>query len=117
MQGLYQDPLGRAPAQSEVDAWVMALHQGTQPMAVALGFAASAEREGQHVTQDYLDFLGRRPTSSEVDAWVTVFTNGSQTNEDVQAGFAGSREYYQQTGGSPDNWWRDAVAALFVRGA
>jgi hypothetical protein len=91
--GMYHDLLGRAPAQAEVDGWVNALNNGTSPTQVAYGFAASAEREGIRVNNDYLNYLGRPASSAEVAGWVSAFENGT-SNENVIAGFVGSPENF-----------------------
>jgi hypothetical protein len=105
--GMYQDLLGRTPSQSEVDGWVNALNQGMTPQAVAYGFAASTEREGQRVQADYQKYLGRSASGAEVPLWVGAFENG-YTNEDVVAGFLGSVEYFQGHA-STSNVWLDAA--------
>jgi hypothetical protein len=95
VDGMYHDLLGRTPAATEVSGWVRAMAQGLTPEQVAYGFAASAEREGQRVSADYVHYLGRQPSTDEVDAWVQVFLHGA-SNEDVIAGFVGSPEYFQK---------------------
>jgi hypothetical protein len=94
--GMYQDLLGRTPAQTEVDGWLYALGHGVSPRQVAYGFAASAEREAIRVNNDYMTYLGRQASQAEVQGWVYAFEHGA-SNEDVVAGFVGSAEYY----GSP----------------
>src|SRR5262249_38895323 len=59
VRGMYKDLLGRDPLQSEVDAWVRALNMGVSTTEVAHGFAASLERESQHVQGNYQRYLGR----------------------------------------------------------
>jgi hypothetical protein len=61
---------------------------------VAYGFAASAEREGQLVQQDYQRFLRRTAGAGEVAYWVNAFGQG-MTNEDIVTGFVSSDEYYR----------------------
>jgi hypothetical protein len=90
---MYQDLLGRTPAASEVQGWVNALNSGTSPATVALGFAASAEREGQRVRFNYRTYLGREAQPAEVTEWVNAFLGGL-TNEGMIGGFVGSPEYY-----------------------
>jgi hypothetical protein len=99
IQGMYQDLLGRTPSQAEVDGWVSALQTSLSPTQVAYGFAASPEREGQHVTADYGHYLHRTPAQAEVDGWVRAFLVG-QTNENVVSGFVGSAEYYKMHTGT-----------------
>jgi len=84
---------GRAGTQAEVNFWLSRLQSGVSPQAVASGFAASGEREGNRVRADYQTLLGRTPAQSEVDFWVNRFAQGL-TNEDLAAGFLGSIEYY-----------------------
>jgi hypothetical protein len=91
--GMYQDLLGRTPGASEVQGWVNVLNSGTPASAVALGFAASQERETQRVLANYLTYLGRGPRPDEVALWVNGFLGGL-SNEDMVAGFVGSPEYY-----------------------
>jgi hypothetical protein len=90
---MYQDLLGRSPGADEVQGWVNALNNGTPAAAVALGFAASAEREGQLVRFNYRTYLGREATPAEVAEWVNAFVGGL-TNEGMAGGFVGSPEYY-----------------------
>src|SRR5205807_609586 len=47
VKGMYHDLLGRTPDQDGVSYWVDQLAHGADASLVALGFAASAEREGQ----------------------------------------------------------------------
>ncbi|HVC92930.1 MAG TPA: DUF4214 domain-containing protein, partial [Pirellulales bacterium] len=93
VDAMYQDLLGRAPDPQGETYWVTQLDQGTSRATVALGFAASPEREALRITQDYVDFLDRLPGQSEVDFWVQEFQNGV-TNEDVITSFVASDEYY-----------------------
>jgi hypothetical protein len=89
-----QDLLGRAPSDSEVQGWVDALNHGVSPSTVAYGFAASPEREGQRVQANYRTYLGRPAEPQEVAPWVAAFTAGQTSNEDMEAGFTASVEYY-----------------------
>jgi hypothetical protein len=112
--GMYKDLLGRAPAQAEVDVWVNALNHGTSPRDVAYGFAASAEREGQRVQDDYSRFLGRPATQAEVNAWVDAFEHGA-SNEDVVAGFVGSQENFDRHGDDVNTWTAGAYQSILGR--
>jgi hypothetical protein len=93
VQGLYQDLLQLTPSAAEVQGWVNGLNQGLAPETVSYGFAASAEREGIRVGNDYFTYLGRTPSQPEVDGWVNNLTHGL-SNENLAAGFLGSAEYY-----------------------
>jgi hypothetical protein len=117
--GMYHDLLGRAPGEAEVGAWEAALAAGASPVQVAYGFAASAEREGLRVADNYLTYLGRAPSRSEVDAWVAAFVRGV-SSEDMVAGFVGSTEYFNRPGkggGSAEAWVRSAYLDVLFRAA
>lgn len=116
VSGMYEDLLGRAPDTAGLDAWVNALETGTSPSTVALGFAASREREAERITNDYVSLLGRTPSAAEVDSWVNAFERGV-TNEDVEAGFVGSPEYYHAHGGNKVDFLNAAYQAILHRAA
>jgi hypothetical protein len=94
VDAMYLDLLGRTPDAAGEGYWVEALGLGAGLSKVAYGFAASPEREGQLVQQDYQTFLHRSASGGEVAYWVERFTQGV-TNEDVVAGFLGSDEYFR----------------------
>src|SRR5262249_7059842 len=91
--------------------WVLAL-DGATPAAVALGFTASAERQGLRVRADYQQLLSREPGQTELDAWVAAFVNGQVANEDVLAGFLSSPEYFQKHSRNPQEWLDGAILDL-----
>ena len=62
--------------------------------AVALGFAASAEREAQRITLDYMTYLHRQPDQAGLAFWSDQFINHGKTNEDLITGFIASDEYF-----------------------
>ncbi|HET6881475.1 MAG TPA: CHRD domain-containing protein, partial [Pirellulales bacterium] len=97
---MYFDLLGRAPDSQGEAFWIHSLAQGVTRSAVALGFAASAEREGIIVQNDYETFLRRTPGQSEIDGWVNAFEHGL-SNETVVAGLIASDEYFRLVGGQP----------------
>jgi hypothetical protein len=115
---MYHDLLGRAPSDTEVNTWLQVLSQGTSTEAVAYGFAASAEREGIRVRDDYFRYLGRTPSPGEVDVWVRTFANGL-TNEGLVAGFLASLEYYNASSkgnGDKADWLTSAFLDVLGRG-
>jgi hypothetical protein len=101
--GLYQKLLGRAPDPAGLDNWLRALQAGQNPSAIALGFAAGAEREAARITADYQTYLGRPPEPGVVSTWVNAFENGL-SNENVVADFVGSPEYFQTHGDNIGDW-------------
>ncbi len=113
VSSMYVDLLGRAAVPSEVSYWVGRLNAGVAPTTIAFGFAASAEREGIRVRQNYANYLGRSPSQGEVDAWVDQFVNRGMTSETMAAGFAGSAEYFRNAskGGGEIVRWLDALYA------
>jgi hypothetical protein len=118
VRGMYQDLLHRAPAQSEINYWVGQLNSGVSTITVALGFAASPERETTRVNNDYLTYLNRSASSTEVAYWVDQFINHGQTNEDLAAGFVGSTEYWNvpnKGNGNPTTWVQSAYRDVLVR--
>jgi hypothetical protein len=116
--GMYEDLLGREPTDAETQNWVKVLASGTSTNAVALGFAASPERETARVQTNYQTYLQRAPAQSEVDQWVKGFVSGL-TNEDMVAGFVGSPEYYLSTQKGQSNtaqWVDQAYHDVLSRG-
>jgi hypothetical protein len=95
VDAMYQDLLGRQPDQGGESYWIGQLANGANRSSVAYGFAASSEREGQHVMADYQKYLGRPAGSSEIAYWVGQFTLGV-TNEDIISGFVSSDEYFNR---------------------
>jgi fibronectin type 3 domain-containing protein len=116
--GMYRDLLGREPDSQGLANWQAELAQGVLPSSIAYGFAASAEREGERITGDYLAYLGRKPESATViNNWVQVFLSGT-TNESVIAGFVASPEYFNQASrgdGNVDFWISSAYHDVLHR--
>ncbi len=98
IEAMYHDLLGRGPDAAGESYWLQQLAAGADRATVAYGFAASTEREGQLVQQDYLTFLHRTASPSEVAYWVNAFTQGL-TNEDIITGFVSSEEYFRAHSG------------------
>ncbi|HEV3006827.1 MAG TPA: DUF4214 domain-containing protein, partial [Pirellulales bacterium] len=94
VRAMYGDILGRDADAAGLAFWTSQLAHGGDRSAVVLGFAASPEREGRRVSDDYFTDLGRSADAAGQDYWVNAFENGMH-NEDVIAGFLASDEYYQ----------------------
>jgi hypothetical protein len=112
--GMYQNLLGRSPAASEVQYWLNQLAASESTSDIAYGFAASRERESQHVSADYQQYLGRGAQTSEIDYWVNVFENGG-SNEQVIVGFISSQEYFQERGNNIVDWLYIGYRAVLNR--
>jgi hypothetical protein len=113
VSSMYVDLLGRPAGPTELSFWVGRLNAGVAPTTIAFGFAASAEREGIRVRQNYANLLGRPPSQPEVDSWVNQFVNHGMTSETMIAGFAGSPEYFRNVVKGNGNVvrWLDALFA------
>jgi hypothetical protein len=119
VQGMYQDLLLRPASAAEVAQWLAVLGAGTPESAVALGFAASPEREQLRIADSYRTFLGREPSAGEVSLWLDAFEHGL-SNEDLVAGFVGSKEYYVSPQKGQDDratWVRRAYLDVLARAA
>jgi hypothetical protein len=115
VRGMYHDLLGRSPDAAGLSAWLTQLQQGVSPATIALGFAASAEREGQRVAEDYQRYLGREPATAEVNLWVDLFVNHGARNEQVIGGFVGSPEYFQRHYNDARDWLFSAYQDILGR--
>lgn len=89
---LYQHVLGRAPAASEVQAWVSALHRSNR-YEVSLGFLMSSEHLATVVNGHYLTLLDRGLDSGGQSGWVRAIQTGTRL-EAVIGGIIASDEYY-----------------------
>lgn len=93
IDGTYMDLLGRQ-ADASGEAFWIAQAAAKGRFAVALGFAASAEREAQRITLDYMTYLHRQPDQAGLAFWSDQFINHGKTNEDLITGFIASDEYF-----------------------
>jgi streptogramin lyase len=110
--GLYNDVLGRLPAEAEIQGWLSALMNGEPPFNVAFAFVGGAEKEHQQIIAAYMTFLGRAPSADEINAYFGVLQNGLRV-EDLRGDFVGSPEYYFRAakGNGQDSTW---VASAFM---
>ncbi len=93
VDAMYQSLLGRSADPAGESFFVQRLGAGANRTDVAYAFAASAERERQHIQQDYQTFLSRPASDNEVAAWVAQFNRGLG-NEDIVTNFVASDEYF-----------------------
>jgi len=89
---LYQHVLGRAAADTEIQAWVAALARGSSRYQVAMGFLVSYEHLTDVVDAYYRDLLGRGIDPTGNHGWVTAIQRGVRV-EAVIAGIVASDEY------------------------
>jgi hypothetical protein len=104
VQGMYRDLLGREADPDGLSYWSGVLAAGVPAFSIALGFAASAERETARIGANYTSYLDRYADPGGISYWLGQFLQG-KTNEDLAAGFIGSAEYYFNHGkGTPTTW-------------
>ena len=115
--GMYHDLLGRAPDSQGLAWWTGKIEAGEPEYNIALGIAASGEREAIVVQADYSKYVLRSAGQDEVNSWVNVFLNGAR-NEDVIAGFVASPEYYGKPAkgdGNRTTWLDSAFEDIYNR--
>jgi N-acetylmuramoyl-L-alanine amidase/Domain of unknown function (DUF4214) len=97
----YQDFLGRAPGQPEIDAQVLSLVTGKLSRASYLSsLANSDEWLSSIVTKFYQDSLGRSPDPVGLAGWISALRSGQRTPAEVASMFYASDEYYAKVGGT-----------------
>jgi hypothetical protein len=79
------------------------LAKPTNLQAVANNFTTSSEYYTDLIVADYQQFLGRSPVQAEINLWLNSFKAGA-TDEQVQAAFLATPEYYQRVGGTNRAW-------------
>jgi hypothetical protein len=104
---VYQDLLGRATDEDGLAYWGHQLDQGVARAALINLIDHSAEYFSRIIEPAYEQFLGRQPDEHGIAYWVQKMTEGL-TDEQLEAGFIGSPEYYQHSGGA-DRAWVDAM--------
>ncbi len=117
--GMYQDLLGRAPDSNGLNFWVGQFNAGVSPVVIALGFAASQEREANVLSAAYQTYLGRAIDTGAMTAWLNAFAHGT-SNEDIVAALVGSQEYYNNPAKGQRNeaqWVRRAMDDILHREA
>jgi hypothetical protein len=115
IEALFQVELERIPAPADVQSWLATMAGGNlTPGQVALGFATSTEADQNRVTADYRQDLGRAPQSAEVQNWVRFLQSGG-TDEQLQAQFVSSQEFFQNHGGDVVDWLYGSYRATLNR--
>jgi hypothetical protein len=70
---------------------------------VARALTHSAEHYRQFITSAYQTYLGRQPEAAGLAGWLWAMQNGL-SDEQLEAGFIGSREYIANHGGQGAGW-------------
>ncbi len=100
---VYQDVLGWAPDAAGLDYWTGRLDAAAPLNAVAQLLTHSAEYFGNIIAPAYAQFLGRAADAGGLAFWTSRMQSGL-TDEQLEASFIGSNEYYQHTGGTNPLW-------------
>jgi len=105
----YQDLIGRMPEPGGLAYWSGLLNQGLLTRnQVALGIESSLEYETAEVQQVYTRFLHRDAEPFGLSYWTALLQAGG-TLEELEAGVAGSAEYFQSRGGSTNEGFLSAL--------
>jgi RHS repeat-associated protein len=99
VDNMYLNLLGRAPDAGGEAYWIGQLAEGADRATVAFGFAASQERESEHIFVNYEKYLGRTPDAAGLSFWLDQFVNHGKSNEDLITGFVASDEYFREHSG------------------
>src|SRR5205085_3320223 len=93
----FLDVLGRPVDDGGLAYWNGQLGQAAPRAQVAATIDHSAEYFATIIQPAYLKFLGRAPDANGLSYWVTQMQHGL-TDEQLEAGFVGSPEFYLHAG-------------------
>ncbi len=99
---IYVDLLGRVADAGAISTLTGALAGSTRP-AVALSLLTSDEYRKNLVSSFYSTLLHRGATANEIAFWLSAFS-ANLTDEQVEAQFLGSGEYFALAGGTNEEW-------------
>src|SRR5207237_1330965 len=99
----YLDVLGRGVDFPSLELWAGRLDNGLPRASFVATLTHSGEYLTTIVTPAYQKFLGRTPDTSGLAYWVGQMQHGL-TDEQLEAGFIGSPEYYAFSGGTDKAW-------------
>jgi hypothetical protein len=107
--GMYRDLLDRVADPGGLSYWTGQIASGVSPFAIAMGFAASPERESTRINSDYEIYLDREVDPAGLSYWLNQFVQNTARNEDLIAGFLSSQEYYFNHGGGTVPTWIESL--------
>lgn len=105
VKATYQDFLGRAPSQAEIDSQSQALGTGTPVLNYLNSLSKSDEWLTKIVTGFYQNTLGRAPDAGGLANWLGVLRSGRMTVAQVAAQFYASEEFYRFHAGNTNTTW------------
>lgn len=115
VRNLYRELLGREPDAAGLAHWVsyaQANPGAATNASIVRAFMNSAEYKSHYVTTLYQVFLGRSPDAAGLQFWTEKMGqpgtpgmhSGSADEKYVLAAILGSDEYYNNAGGTPEDW-------------
>lgn len=114
---VYEDVLGRAPDPDGLAYWASLLDQGTAISSVADSIAHSAEYYANFVIKPaYHTLLGRAADDAGLAYWTQQMQNGL-TDQELEAGFVASDEFFKNAGGTNIAWIDSIYKLLLGRSA
>jgi hypothetical protein len=106
----FEDILGRAPNTADLSQWVDQLTNGLSRSAFATALTHSDEYYANEIiTPAYLTYLGRAPDAAGLAYWTSQLRDHGLTDEQLEAGFIASAEFYTTQGGGTDSGWLNAL--------
>lgn len=110
----FEDVLLRAPDSGGLAFWVNALQNGLPRSNLSNLLTTSDEYLTDRIQKAYNDFLARSPDSAGLAFWLNQMKHGL-TDEQLEAGFIGSPEFYEHGGGSDRSWVNEMYFDLLGR--
>ncbi|HVW36689.1 MAG TPA: DUF4214 domain-containing protein, partial [Pirellulales bacterium] len=100
---VFEDVLLRAPDAAGLAYWVNALQQGLPRSNLSNLLTTSDEYLKNRIQKAYREFLARESDGAGLAYWLNQMRHGL-TDEQLEAGFIGSAEFYAHGGGSDRSW-------------
>ena len=100
---VYGDLFDRKPDTAGLNSWTSSLLSGTPRVAVANAITASGEFRSGLISDSYQTYLGRTPEGTGAANWLVQLNRGV-TQQDMEAGFLASDEYFTASGRNPASW-------------
>ncbi len=114
VQQAFQDFIGRAPSNSELNYWTGRLSSGTSRGDFVSELSRTEAWTAGVIDSMYQSTLGRAGDPNGQAFWAKELQNGRPV-ADVASNFYGSAEYVQRVGGTYELWVSDLYAELLGR--
>lgn len=115
IDAVYQLFVNRAATSAEHQRWTPTVLEGKRRSLTA-ALSVSDEWAGERIEDLYQVVLGRSADDSGRAAWLSAVRGGKRL-EDVAAGFFGSQEYFNRSGGTNDRFVRSLYEDILGRSA